>query len=171
MSDDQDKWRILTRVRDIRVRAALNDVTQERRAQARAAEALEQARQHKAQLEDTVLRARRLLTPQSDEDGQPVFNAVQAQDILGFMAGTRVRAVEAGTAIRRAQLQCARAQESVDQASARYRREASRKEAVASHWQKLSRAARRVSLDREDASAAEDRAGIAIVRGEWDAQE
>lgn len=158
-----DKWRILTRVRDVRARLALNEVMRERKTQARAQANLEQARRHKALLEEQARQASRLVAAVADEMGESAFRASQAQEILDFVAGARLQARQATVPIRRAQLQCDRAQEAVDKASASYRHEARRKETVNSHWQKMLRAARRLRLEREDASGADDRAGFSIA--------
>jgi len=160
-----DKWRILTRVRDVRTRLALSEVMRERKTQARAQANLEQARRRKALLEEQALQSSRLVAAVAEEMGESAFSASQAQEILDFVAGARLQARQATVPIRRAQLQCDRAQEAVDQASASYRHEAARKETVSSHWQKMLRAARRLRLEREDAGGAEDRVGFFIARG------
>lgn len=159
-----DKWRILTRVREVRTRLALNELMRERRTQARAQANLEQARQRKALLEQQALQASRLVAAVAEEMGEAHFDASQAQEILDYVAGARLQARQAIAPIRRAQLQCDRARKSVDEASARYRRESGRKETVNSHWQKMLRAARRLRLEREDTSGAEDRAGMLTAR-------
>jgi hypothetical protein len=145
-----DKWRILTRVRDIRARVAQNEVMRERKSQARAQAALEQARQRKALLEEQAVEASRQVAAVAGEGGESTFDAVRAQEILDFVAGARLQAHQANTPIRRAQLLCDRAQETVDRVSANYRREVGRKETVDSHWQEILRTARRRHLERED---------------------
>ena len=157
-------WRILSRVRDVRTRLALNEVRRERQVQARARAQLEQARSRKAQLEEQAARASRLVAAIVEEAGTPVFNAAQAQQILDYVAGARLQARQATAPIRRAQLQCDRAQEAVNEANAKYRREASGKETVNSEWQKALQAAERLRFEREDTNCAEDRAGIATAR-------
>ena len=159
-----ERWRILTRVRDLRTRLAMNEVVRERRAQARAQAALEEARTRKTQLEEQATWAIGLLADRSCVPGEAVYGATQAQQLLDFAAGARLKAQVAAAPVRRAQLQCARAEEAVAEASAKYRREAGRKEAVESQWQEKLRVARSLQVEREDAARAEERAGSHIAR-------
>jgi hypothetical protein len=159
-----ERWRILTRVRDLRMRLAMNEVSRERRAQARAQAALEQARTRKTRLEEQATGAIGLLADRSCVPGEVVFDAAQAQQLLDFAASARLQARAAAAPVRQAQLQCVRAQEGVAEASAKYRREAGRKKAVESQWQEKLRDARRLQVEHEDAARAEERAGIQIAR-------
>jgi hypothetical protein len=159
-----ERWRILTRVRDLRTRLAMNEMVRERRAQARAQAALEQARTRKTQLEEQASWASGLLADRSCVPGEDVYDATQAQQLLDFVASARLKAQAAAAPIRRAQLQSARAEEAVAEASAKYRREAGRKEAVESQWQENLRVARRLQVEREDATRAEERVGSHIAR-------
>jgi hypothetical protein len=159
-----ERWRILIRIRDLRARAAMNEVIRERRGQARAQAALEQARTRQAQLEQQATSAIGLLVERSCTPGEAVYEAMQAQQLLDFAAGARAKAQAAATPVRRAQLQCARAQEGVAEASAKYWRAAERKDAVQSRWQEELRVARRLQVEREDAARAEERAGSHIAR-------
>ena len=127
-----ERWRILRRVRDLRMRLAMNEVSRERRAQARAQAALEQARTRKTRLEEQATGAIGLLAGRSCVPGEVVFDAAQAQQLLDFAASARLQARAAAAPVRQAQLQCVRAQEGVAEASAKYRREAGRKKAVES---------------------------------------
>lgn len=162
-----ERWRILTRIRAVRARLALNEVTRERRVRARAQANLEQARDVKARYEEQAAQGVQLLASQSQQAqaGQGTFDAAQAQDILNFVTASRLRAQQAAVPVRRAQIQCDRAQTAVDAASSKYRQEAARKEAVDSRWQTLVRTARRQRLEREDASCAEDLSGASVARG------
>lgn len=153
-----ERWRILTRIREVRAQLALNEVTNQRRSQARAQANLEQARKAKAQLEEQAARGVRRLT------GEETFDAAQAQGILNFIAASRLQAQQAAAPVRRAQMQCDRAQVAVDEARSKYRQEASRREAVDSRWQTMVRAARRLRLEREDETCIEERNGALIAR-------
>ena len=160
-----DKWRILTRVRDVRARLALNELMQERKLRARAQATLQQVLDRKAQLEHQSEQASRVAAAVVSETG---FNAAQVQDILDYAAGARVQARQTTIPMRRAQLQCDRAQEAVDKAGANYRQEAARQETVNSHWQKLVRASQRLRMERDDANVVEERAGFAVARARRD---
>jgi hypothetical protein len=153
-----ERWNILMRVRDLRARLALNEVIRERRAQVRAQAALEQAWIRQAQFEEQATQVISLLA-RSYAGGDAVYDVTQAQELLDFAAGARLKAQEAAVPIRRAKLQCERAQEGVDEASDRYRREVGRQEAVTSHWQEKLRIARRRRTERADAARAEERVG------------
>ena len=157
------RWHILTRVREVRTRQALNEVTRERRTQARAQANLEQARNIKLGYEQQAAQGMQLLGAQA-QSGESTFDAAQAQAILNFVAASRLRARQAEAPIRRAQIQCDRAQTAVDEASSKYRQEASREEAVESRWETIQRTARRARLEREDVDVAEDVSGAAVVR-------
>jgi hypothetical protein len=159
-----ERWRILTRVRDLHTRVALNEVMRERRAQWRAQATLEQARARQTQLEEQARQASCLLAERSGPPGEAVYEARQAQELLDFVAVVRVKAKEAAVPVRRANLQLTRAQEAVAEASAKYWREAGRRDAVQSEWQQKLRAARRLQLEREDAACLEERAGSHIAR-------
>jgi hypothetical protein len=160
-----EKWRVLTRVRDVRARLALDELARQRGLRARAQATLDQARQRKALLEAEAAQASRMVSGAAGESGQATFEAARAQEILSFAAGALAQARLETAPIRRAQLQCDRTQEAVDQAGAKARREAQRREAVNSHWQKLSRAARRARLEHEDENGAEDHVGFSLVHG------
>ena len=168
-----ERWRILTRIREMRARVALNEVVRERRTQARAQANLEQARRIKAQLEEQAAQGVRLLASRAQEAqaSDATFDAAQAQDILNYVAGSRLRAREATAPIRRAQIQCDRAQTAVNAASAKYRQEAGRKEAVDSRWQTMVRTAQRRRLEREDVDCVENRTGASIARRVRDGDE
>jgi hypothetical protein len=159
-----ERWRILTRVRDLRARMALDEAMRERRAQRRAQATLEQARARQTQLEEQARQASGLLAQRWGTPGEAVYEAGQAQEMLGFIAVARVKAQEATVPVRRANLQVTRAQEAVAEASAKYRREAGRRDAVQSQWQQELRAARRLQLEREDAARLDERSGSHIAR-------
>jgi len=161
-----ERWRILTRIREVRARLALNEVTNQRRSQARAQANLEQARKVKAQLEEQAERGVRLLAfrAQQARPGEETFDAAQAQGILNFVAASRLQAQQAAAPVRRAQMQCDRAQAAVEEASSKYRQEAVRQEAVDSRWQTMVRTARRLQLEREDETCIEERNGALIAR-------
>jgi hypothetical protein len=154
-----ERWRILTRVQDLRTRLAMSEVSRERRTQARAQAALEQAQTRKTRLEEQATRAIGLLADRSCAPDEVVFDATQAQQLLDFAAGARLQARAAAAPVRQAQLQCIRAQEGVAEASATYRRESGRKAAVELHWREKLRTAWRLQGEREDAAYAEERAG------------
>jgi hypothetical protein len=159
-----ERWRVLTRVRDLRARMALDEAMRERRAQLRAQATLERARARQTQLEEQARQASCLLAERSGTPGEAVYGAGQAQELLDFIAVARVKAQEAAVPVRRANLQLTRAQEAVAEARAKYRREAGRSEAVQSQWQQKLRAARRLQLEREDAACLEERTGSHIAR-------
>jgi hypothetical protein len=160
-----DRWRVLTRVRDVRARLALDEVVRQRKLRARAQATLDQARQRKELLEAQAAQASRMVAGVAGEGGNSTFDAARIQMLLDFAAGTLAQARQETAPIRRAQWQCDRTQEAVDQASAKSRHEAQRRETVNSHWQKLSRAARRSRLEREDENCADDHVGFSIAQG------
>jgi hypothetical protein len=160
-----ERWRTLLRVRDIRTRLALNEVSRQRRAHDRAQNALEQARCQRNEFEGLAFRASDLLTAPSTSSQQVgSFQAADAQVLLDFAASARSKAREATALMRRAQLQSDRALQAVNAALAVYRREAGRKQAVESHWQAELRAARLRQLDREDTLSTEEFRDCSIAR-------
>ena len=160
------RWHVLTRVREVRTRQALNEVTRERRTQARAQANLEQARNVKAGFEQQAAQGMELLAAQSQPAavGESTLDAAQAQAILNFVKASWLRARQAEAPIRRAQIQCDRAPTAGDEASSKYRQAASREEAVESRWETMQRTARRLQLEREDVEVAEDVSGVAVAR-------
>jgi hypothetical protein len=159
-----EHWQMLTRIREVRTRLALNEVMRARHAQGRAQAVLDQASSRQTQFKEQAERlvgrlAERALTPD-----EAVYEARQAQELLGFAAALRSRAQEAAVLVRRAQLQCARVQEAVTEANAKYRRQAGRQDVVQSQWQERLRAARRQQLGREEAARIEERTGIRMAR-------
>jgi hypothetical protein len=158
-----DRWPVLVRVRDVHTRVALNKLMQERQARARAQANLQQVLDRKAQLESQAKEASLWVAAAAAEEGAPVFTAAQIQGTLDFAAGARAQARQMTIPIQRAQLQFDRASQAADQASAKYRQEAARKETVESHWRKMLQSSRRLRLEREDASVTEERAGFAVA--------
>jgi hypothetical protein len=159
-----ERWRMLTRIREVRTQLALNEAMRARRAQRRAQGALDQARTRQTQFNEQAERAVGAIAQRADTPDQAVYEARQAQELLGFAAALRSRAREAAVLVRRAQLQCARVQEAVAEADTKYRREAGRRDAVQSQWQERLRAARRQQLGREEAARIEERTGSHIAR-------
>jgi hypothetical protein len=157
-----DRWQKLIRVRDLRTRVALSEVTGRRLIQARARTTLEHARNVQAQYEQEAADTSALLTSRSIEGGE--ISAAHAQELLRYATGLRLKANEATAPIRRAQLQYDRARVAADEASEGYRREAGRRETIYSQWRVAERADRRLKEEREDQSGAEDRAGVAACR-------
>ena len=165
-----DQWRILTRVRDMRARLALNEVSQRRRVEARAQAGLDQALRRQAQYEQLAVQVSVSLATRLREGNGAVFSAEQAQQLLSYATGARLKAREAATPVRRAKMQHDRAQAAADEARASYWREAQRRDAVFSKWQEEVKIQRRLQLEREDSVRAEERvsANIALGRAEND---
>jgi len=157
-----DRWLVLTRVRDLRARLALNEVSGRRQTQARAQSSLEEASRRRAQYDELAAQASALLAARSDQGGAD-FTAAQAQELLSYAAGARLKAQEAQAPIRRARLQCERAQIAADEAAANYRRETGRQEAVYSQWRASLRTAQYLRLEREDQTRAEEQAGSSVA--------
>jgi hypothetical protein len=160
-----DPWRILTRVRDLRARLALNEVTQRRQVQARAQAGLDQALRRQAQYEQLAVQVSVSLAARLREGDGAVFSAEQAQQMLSYATGARVKARDAATPVRRAKMQCERAQAAADEARASYWREAQRRDAVYSRWQEEVKLQQRLRLEREDELHAEERVGANIALG------
>jgi hypothetical protein len=158
-----DRWRILTRVRDLRTRLAQNEVTQRRQVEARAQAGLDQALRRKAQYEQLAVRISQSLAARLREGDETVFSAEQAQQLLGYATGARLKAQEAATPVRRATMQRDRARFVADEARAAYRREAQRRDAVNSKWQEAVKVQQRLQLGREDEARAEERVGADIA--------
>jgi hypothetical protein len=159
-----ERWRMLTRIRQVRAQLALNEAMRARSSQRRAQAALEQARTRQTQLREQAERAVGTLAEGTDTPGEAFYEAGQAQQLLGFVAALRSRAQEAAVQVRRAQTQCARAQETVSGANTKYRREAGRRDAVQTQWQERLRAARRQELGREEATRLDERNGSRIAQ-------
>jgi hypothetical protein len=151
-----DRWHTFNRVRALRARIALNELSQRRRAQANALAALENACHRRAQYEARVDQMGAMLAAQSLDGG--CLSAAQAQELLNYAAAARLKAQEAATPIRRAQLQFERARVAADDASSQYRREAARLEATQLHLKDSARSALRLQAERDDQSRAEERA-------------
>jgi hypothetical protein len=166
-----DQWRILTRVRDLRARLALNEVSQRRQAEARAQAGLDQALRRQAQYEQLAVQVSVSLAAALRERDGAVFSAEQAQQLLSYATGARLRAREAATPVRRAKMQCERAQAAGDEARARYWREAQRRDAVYSKWWEQMTKQQRLRLEREDEARAEERVGANVALGRDDERE
>lgn len=150
-------WRVVIQVRDLRARVAQQEVLRQRQTQARAQAALRQARQSQEHYERQFNQTSALLAARIDPASGTAVSAAEAQELLRHALGARLRAQEAKTPIRRAELQCRRAREAVDGAAAQYRREVERREVVDSLWRTRLKAAQRRALEREDE----------ILRDEW----
>ena len=161
-----DRWRILTRVRDLRARLALNEVTQRRQVEARAQAGLDQALRRQAQYEQLAVQITESLAARLREDDGVVFSAEQAQQLLGYATGARLKAREAATPVRRAKMQRDRARAVADEARAGYRREAQHRGAVYSKWQEAVKIQQRRWLVREEDVRAEERVGARIALGQ-----
>jgi hypothetical protein len=155
---------MLTRIREVRTQLALNEAMRARRAHGRAQAVLEEARARQTQLKEQAERTVGALAERAGTTDEAVYEARQAQELLGFAAALRSKAHEAGVLVRRAQLQCTRVQEAVAEANAKYRREAGRQDAVQSQWQQRFRALRRQQLGREEAARIEELTGSRIAR-------
>jgi hypothetical protein len=166
-----ERWGRVVKVREVRTRLALNELEQERQVQARAQAALEAARSLRADWLAQAARAAELAAPGSLECPQGFFGAAQAQEWLNFAAASRLKAKEAGVRIRRAQLQCERAQEGVAEAVEKYRREAGRRQALETRWQDALRGVRALRLEREEANSADERVGNAVARRQRDSED
>jgi outer membrane biogenesis lipoprotein LolB len=154
-----DRWRILTRVRDLRARLALNEVSQRRQVEARAQAGLDQALRRQAQYEQLAVQVSESLAARLREGDGAVFSAEDAQQLLGYATGARLKAREAATPVRRAKMQRDRAHAVADEARARYRREAERRDAVYFKWQEAVKIQQRLRLGREEEVHAEERVG------------
>ena len=161
-----DRWRILTRVRDLRARLALNEVTQRRQVEARAQAGLDQALRRQAQYEQLAMQISESLAARLRADDGVLFSAEQAQQLLGYATGLRLKAREAATPVRRAKMQRDRARAVADEARAGYRREAQRRDSVYSKWQEAVKIQQRLQLVREDEVHAEERVGAHIALGQ-----
>ena len=161
-----ERWRILTRVRDLRARLALHEVMQRRQVEARAQAGLDQAVRCQTQYERLAVQITEALAARLREGGGAVFSAEQAQQLLGYATGARLKAREAATPVRRATMQRDRARAGANEARAGYRREAQRRDAVYSKWQEAVKIQQRLRLVREDEMHAEERVGAHIALGQ-----
>jgi hypothetical protein len=159
-----ERWRILKRVRDLRARLALNEVSQRRQTLARVQSMLEEARLCLSRLEQQATQASTVLAAYTCDGESAMFNAAEANALLSYVTSVRLKVQEAATPVRRAQLQCDRAQAAAEEAAAKYRQEAARNETVQSQWQSKLKAFQRLEFDREDEARAEERAGARIAR-------
>jgi hypothetical protein len=161
-----DRWRTLTRVRELRAQLALNEVTQRRHVEARAQAGLDQALRLQAQYEHLAVQITESLSVGLRECDEAVFSAEQAQQLLGYATAARLEAREAATPVRRAKMQRDRARAAADEARVGYRREAQRRDTVYSKWQEAVQIQRRRLLVREDEMCAEERVGAHIALGQ-----
>lgn len=159
-----ERWHTVTRVRDVRTRLALNELSQRRQTLLRLQTTLEQARSQQLQLERQVAAASDLFAAATQNGNTGSFGAAHAHDLLSYIVSLRHKAADANTPVRRAQLQCDRAQEAVDESVDKYRQEVSRTDAVNTRSQAMLAASRRANLEREDEARADERAGSAIAR-------
>jgi len=163
-----DPWRILTRVRDMRARLALNEVSQRRQAEARAQAGLDQALRIQAQYEEQAVQVSASLASRLREGDEAVFSAEQAQQFLSYVTGARLKAREAATPVRRAKMQCERTKAAADEARESYWREAKRQDTVNSKRREAVRTQQRLRFEREDEARAEERVGAHIALGRGD---
>jgi hypothetical protein len=152
-------WRVLARIRDLRARLAQQEVLRQRQIQARARAVLQEAQHSQERYEQQSSQARALLAARVDPGSDTTVSAAEAQQLLSHVLGTRLRAQEAKTPIRRAELQCQRAREAVDEAGAQHRREVERREAVQSQWRSRVKVARRRAIEREDQTVSDEWVG------------
>jgi len=143
------RWRILVRVRELRARVASNEASQRRRASARAELALDQA-----------TRASALASiAEPGRTGEEQLNAWQAQQMLSYAAGARLKAQQSAAPVRRAQLVCERAIAAAEEAGLAARRANTRRETILSTLRARQRTAKRRQLEREQEALMEERIG------------
>jgi hypothetical protein len=156
-----ERWRILARVRDLRARLASNEAARRHQIQARAQAALEQALRLQAHYEVLAEQASAAASLCAPDSGEARFSAAEAQVLLSYAVGVRLRAQDAMGPVRRAQLVCQHAQAAAEEARENHRRAANRREAVISRWQERLRAALRWERERQDEMLVEDRSSNA----------
>lgn len=156
-----ESWRILARVRELRARLASNEAARRREVQARAQAALDQALRVQAHYQELALQASAAASLYATDNGEAGFSAAEAQVLLSYAIGARLRAQEAMGPVRRAQLVCQHAQAAAAEANESYRQAENRRETVISRWQERARAALRRARERQDESLVEDRSSAA----------
>ena len=156
-----ERWRILTRVRELRARLASNEAARRRQVQARAQAALDQAIRVQAHYQELALQASAAASLY--DSGEARCSAAEAQVLLSYAVGARLKAQEAMGPVRRAQLVCQHAQTAAVEATETYRRAENRRETVVSCWQERARAALRLERERQDEALVEDRSGNPVV--------
>jgi hypothetical protein len=166
-----DPWQILTRVRAMRARLALNEVSLRRQAEARARAGLDQALRIQAQYEEQAVQVSASLVSGLREDDETVFSVERAQQLLSYVAGARLKALEAATPVRRAKIQCERTKAAAEEARASYWREAKRHDTAYSKWREDMKIQQRLRLEREDETRAGERVGADIALGRGNERE
>jgi hypothetical protein len=151
-----DRWHTLLRVRDLRAQLAHSELSQRRHIETQAWLDLEHARRQHAQLEERALKMSALLAARALDNG--TFNAAEAQELLRYATGNRLKAQQAATPVRRAQLQFDRAREATEAAGARFRQEARRRAAVESRREAAARSDLRRRTEVDEELRAEERA-------------
>jgi hypothetical protein len=147
--------RDLCRVRDLRARLAQLEVARLRQALHQAAAELAAARRQKSLHEDSIHGARRRFSEARGEVNA-AFAAAEAQALVAFTAGARIRAHEAGVQARRAARANEQAEADADEAFQAYRALRLRRDAVADELARQLRKVRRMRMEREDEAMAED---------------
>jgi|HubBroStandDraft_4_1064222.scaffolds.fasta_scaffold105317_2 hypothetical protein len=154
------RWRILVRVRELRARVASNEASQRRRASARAELALDQATRLQARYEAQAAHASALASiAEPGRTGEEQLNAWQAQQMLSYAAGARLKAQQSAAPVRRAQLVCERAIAAAEEAGLAARRANTRRETILSTLRARQRTAKRRQLEREQEALMEERIG------------
>jgi hypothetical protein len=151
-----ERWRILTRVRELRARLASTEAARRRQVQARAQAALDQAIRVQAHYQELALQASAAASLYATDSGEARRSAAEAQVLLSYAIGARLKAQEAMGPVRRAQLVCQHAQAAAQEATETYRRAENRRETVVSRWQERARAALRLERERQDEAVIED---------------
>ncbi|HEY6926294.1 MAG TPA: hypothetical protein VI653_22610 [Steroidobacteraceae bacterium] len=163
-----ERWHILTRVRELRARLASNEAARRRQVQAHAQAALDRAIRVQAHYQELALQASAAASLYSMENSEARCSAAEAQVLLSYAIGARLKAQEAMGPVRRAHLVCQHAQSAADEATQTYRRAENRRETVVSRWQKRARAALRLERERQDEALVEDLSSNAAATRDGD---
>jgi hypothetical protein len=163
-----ERWHTLARVRDLRARLASNEAARRDQIQARAQAALEQALRLRAHYEVLAEQAGAAASLYATDSGEVCFSAAEAQVLLNYAAGVRLKAQDAKGPVRRAQLVYQHTQAAAEEARENSRRAANRREAVVSRWQEHLRAGSRRDRERRDEMLVEDRSTHAYALRDGD---
>jgi len=152
----------MARVREVRAKLALSEASLQHQAQARAEADLQDARRRRIEHEEQAARVGAWACDAS-ADAAAQFNAEDAHNLLNYVLGARLRVQEDIASIRRAELACAKAQDSVEEAGAKFRRATLRHEAVLAQWNRKVRSMRHRKLERAEEALAEERVNAEIA--------
>jgi hypothetical protein len=152
-----DRWQSLLRVYELRVRQASSETAYRRQVQTRAQATLRETHRLKEGYDDLAIRTSAAVALQLQDPTALSSSGLDAQMLLSYAAGVRIKVQEATASIHRADLICKQAKLAVDEARKKYYQAAARREKVHTHVQASLRAALLRRSTRHEETLIDDR--------------